>query len=155
MKKRIVTAFVAVMLSIGLAGTSMAESGSEEENQSLGGRIFLVEVEVVSSLVPELPVGTVFPNCYIFDHGGIWIDPAFPDPTAPVSGTWLQHRDHLNTPYTAFADADGLVILQRGWIGSFRRHSALKIRAHSTVFVGELKLAKFVSKGEEVSECPL
>lgn len=150
MKKTIGTAVTAMMLSIGIAGSSIAEPDGSQHLRGIGGRIFLVDVEVISSLVPELPVGTKFPNCYIFDNGGVWIDPGF-----PVPGTWMQHSTGAATPYTAFADADGLAILQEGYVTPAMGGGALQLDALSTVLIGELKLAEFASVGAEVDTCPL
>ena len=150
MKNTIFAPVIAIMLSIGIAGSSVAEPDGSQHLRGMGGRIFLVDVEVVSSLIPELPAGTVFPNCYIFDNGGVWIDPAF-----PVPGTWMQHSNGAATPYTAFADADGLVLLQEGFVTPGMGRGILQLDAFSTLLLGELKLAEFASVGSEVDACPL
>ncbi len=159
-----IIALFATLGVIGLVETVGATPNESGQQPALGGRVFLVEVEVVSSILgDELPVGTVFPNCYFFDAGGTWIDPGF-----PVPGTWMQHSKgwtkHLkgwghgpkgnNITYTAFAE-DGLVLLQQGTVKAAHRKRPSRLEAFSTLLIGELKLAEFVSVGSEVDECPL
>ena len=150
MKKTIFIGVAVLMSSLGVIGSAVADPDGSQNLRGMGGRTFLVEVEVVASLVPELPVGTVFPNCYTFENGGNWIDPGF-----PVPGTWMQHSVGSATPYTAFADAGGLVIVQEGSVTPALGGGNLQIHAYSTVLLGEVKLAEFVSVGEEVESCPL
>ena len=135
---------------IGLVETAGATPDGSQHLRGLGGRVFLVEVEVVSSILgDDLPVGTVFPNCYFFENGGAWIDPGF------VPGTWMQHTPGAATTYTAFADAGGLVLLQEGSVTPAQGNGVLQLEVFSTLLVGELKLAEFVSVGSEVEGCPL
>ena len=87
-KKTLITTIVGLMLSISISGSAWSVPNGSQNLRGMGGRIFLVEVEVISSLLgDELPVGTIFPNCYFFDNGGVWNDPSF-----PVLGTWMQHK---------------------------------------------------------------
>lgn len=148
---RITMALIATFGVTGLFEIVGAAPGGSQHLRGLGGRVFLVEVEVVSSILgDELPVGTVFPNCYFFENGGVWNDPGF-----SVLGTWMQHSNGAKTSYTAFADDDGLVLLQEGSVTPARGKGVLQLEALSTLLVGELKLAEFVSVGSEVAECPL
>jgi hypothetical protein len=67
----------------------------------------------------------------------------------------MQHSNGAKTTYTAFADADGLVLLQEGSVTPALGNGVLRLEALSTLLVGELKLAEFVSVGSEFDECPL
>ncbi len=148
-KRALFTAVTGMIISFGIASSAWAEPDESQRLRGMAGRVFLVEVEVVYSILgDDLPVGTVFPNCYFFENGGVWNDPGF-----PVLGTWVQDTNGAATTYTAFADADGLVILQKGSVTPAR--GVLQLEAFSTLLVGELILAEFVSVGSEVDECPL
>jgi hypothetical protein len=152
MRKKLNLAIVcALITTIGLVETVGATPDGSQRLRGMAGRVFLVEVEVVSSILgDDLPVGTVFPNCYFFDNGGVWVDPGFPE-----AGTWMQHSNGAKTTYTAFADADGLVLMQDGSVTPAHGNGVLQLEAFSTLIVGELTLAEFVSVGSEVDDCPL
>jgi hypothetical protein len=145
------TGLLAAIISIGIAGSAAAAPDESQRLRGMADRVFLVEVEVVSSILgDDLPVGTIFPNCYFFENGGIWNDPGF-----PVLGTWMQLSNGAKTSYMAFADADGLVLQQEGSVNPAQGKGVLQLEAFSTLLVGELILAEFVSVGSEVDECPL
>ena len=143
-----------MIAAIGIVDSVRATPDGSQRLRGLGGRVFLVEVEVVASVLAELPVGTVFPNCYFFEDDGTWIDPAFPNPETPVPGTWMQHSNGTKTTYTASADA-GILLWQDGTITPASGAGVLQLEAFSTVFFGDFALADFVSVGSEVDECPL
>ena len=156
---RIKTFFTAVMLtlvSVGFIGSVWAAPDGSQRLRGLGGRVFLVEVEVLAAEdgfgLP--PVGFIFANCYFFEVDGSWIDPAFPDPASPVPGTWVQHSTGAKTTYSAFSDV-GILLWQDGTVTPARGRGVLQLEAYSTVFYGDFPLAKFRSVGEEVDECPL
>ena len=112
-----------------------------------------VNVTVTSSLVPSLPVGTQFPNCYTLLSDGTWIDPGFPAPGAAVPGTWAQDSRGTTSRYTAWAEAGGLRIEQTGKVTPWPGQDSRKLTAHSAVSAGETVLAEFLSRGYEVDSC--
>ena len=148
------TIIITLIAAIGIVETVGATPDGSQRLRGLGGRVFLVEVEVVASVLAELPVGTVFPNCYFFEADGTWVDPAFPNPETPVPGTWMQHSNGTKTTYTASADV-GILLWQEGTITPAHGAGVLQLEAFSTVFFGDFALADFVSVGSEVDECPL
>lgn len=152
--KLYLTIIIALIAAIGIVETVWAVPDGSQRLRGLGGRVFLVEVEVVASVLDEIPVGLVFPNCYFFDADGTWVDPAFPDPASPVPGMWMQHSTGAKTTYTAYADV-GIVLWQDGAITPARGTGVLQLEAFSTVFFGDFPLADFVSVGSEVDACPL
>lgn len=147
---------ITLITAIGLVETVGATPDGSQRLRGLGGRVFLVEVEVVSALdccgLP--PVGFVFPNCYFFEPDGTWVDPAFPRPEAVVPGNWIQHSNGTKTTYTASVDA-GVVLIQDGTITPANGKGVLQLEAFTTVWFGDFPLAEFVSVGSEVDECPL
>ena len=156
---RIKTFFTAVMLtlvSVGYIGSVWAAPDGSQRLRGLGGRVFLVEVEVLAAEdgfgLP--PVGFTFANCYFFEADGSWIDQAFSDPASPVPGTWVQHSTGAKTTYSAFSDV-GILLWQDGTVTPAQGSGVLQLEAYSTVFFGDFPLAKFRSVGEEVNECPL
>ena len=148
------TIVIALIAAIGFVETVGATPDGSQRLRGLGGRVFLVEVEVVASFLEELPVGTVFPNCYFFEADGTWVDPAFPNPETPVPGTWTQHSNGTKTTYTASVDV-GILLWQEGMITPAHGTGVLQLEAFSSVFFGDFSLADFVSVGSEVDECPL
>ena len=147
-------AVLGVAVSLGIVGLAVADPDGSQRLRGLGDRVFLVEVEVVASVLEELPVGTVFPNCYFFEADGTWVDPAFPNPETPVPGTWTQHSNGAKTTYSASADA-GIVLWQEGTVTPAKGGGVLQLEAFSTLWFGDFALAEFVSVGSEVDECPL
>lgn len=111
-------------------------------------------MEVVESVLVELPVGTVFPNCYFFEADGTWRDPAFPRPESPVPGTWMQDSVGAKTTYTASIEV-GIELWQDGTVTPAQGKGVLQPEAFSTLFFGQFVLAKFVSIGSELDVCPL
>ena len=76
----IIITLVATLGAIGIVESVGATPDGSQRLRGMAGRVFLVEVEVVSTVIPDDtgPEGTVFPNCYFFDNGGVWEDPLFP-----------------------------------------------------------------------------
>ena len=151
MRRSMFTAIVSFILIIGIVGSVMAVPKESQNLRGLGGRVFLVDVEVISTLIPGLtgPVGFVFQNCYFFANGGVWTDPGF-----PVDGTWMQHSTGANTTYTAVAQAGDLALIQEGAVTPAHGAGILQLEAFSTLLSGDLTLAEFLSDGAEVDECP-
>ena len=154
--KLLMATFLSLVAAIGFVETVGAIPDDSQRLRGLGGRTFLVDVEVIAAIdccdLP--PVGFTFQNCYIFEPDGTWLDPAFPRPESPVPGTWEQHSVGAKTTYTAIADV-GIVLWQEGTVTPAQGKGVLQIEAFSTVFFGDLALAEFRSVGEEVDECPL
>jgi hypothetical protein len=156
MKNRLYLTIIGTLIAaIGIVETVGAKPEGSQRLRGLGDRVFLVEVEVVASVLgDDLPVGMVFPNCYFFEADGTWVDPAFPNPETPVPGTWTQHSNGAKTTYSASADA-GIVLWQEGTVTPAKGGGVLQLEAFSTLWFGDFALAEFVSVGSEVKECPL
>ena len=155
MKSRSYLTGVSVLIAaIGFINTAKAAPDESQRLRGLGDRVFLVEVEVVASFIPDFSVGDRFPNCYFFDADGTWVDPAFPRPENPVPGSWIQHSVGAKTTYTAFAEV-GILLWQEGTVTPAQGRGVLQLEAHTAVFFGDFALAEFVSVGSEVDECPL
>jgi hypothetical protein len=152
--KQYLTLLIALVAALGISQTVVAAPDGSQRLRGLGDRVFLVEVEVVESVLGDLPVGTVFPNCYFFEADGTWIDPAFPRPESPVPGTWMQHSVGAKTTYSASIDV-GIILSQDGTVTPAQGKGVLQLEAFSTLFFGDFALAKFVSIGSEVDVCPL
>ena len=156
MKNKLYLTIIGTLIAaIGIVGTVGAKPDGSQRLRGLGDRVFLVEVEVVASVLgDDLPVGMVFPNCYFFEDDGTWIDPAFPNPETPVPGTWMQHSNGTKTTYTASAEV-GIVLWQEGTVTPAKGGGVLQLKAFSTLWFGDFALAEFVTVGSEVNECPL
>ena len=154
--KSYLTILVLLITAIGFVDTGWATPDGSQRLRGLGGRIFLVEVEVVFAEdgfgIP--PVGSFFSNCYFFGPDGTWVDPAFPSPGASVAGDWMQHSNGANTAYTASVDA-GVVLWQDGTVTPAKGKGVLQLEAFTTVLYGDWVLGEFISIGHEVDECPL
>lgn len=129
-------------------------AGPEESQRlrGLGGRVFAVHVEQLS------PPGDDFDNCYFFLADGSWDDPGF-----PVLGSWTQHSVGAATTYTANAEFEvpnniALTLVQEGTVTPALGGGILQLEAYTTVevaFAGQLPFeVLFLSRGEEVDECP-
>jgi hypothetical protein len=151
-RKTLLTAFIGTIIILGIAGSAMATPDGSQRLRGMEGRVFFVSVEVVSSILgDDLPVGTVFPNCYFFDADGVWFDPGF-----PALGSWTQDSNGAKTSYTASAnDGGGLQLDQVGTVTPGHGNGVLQFEAFSTLLIPGLVLAEFVSVGAEVDECPL
>jgi hypothetical protein len=151
-----IAALIATIGVIGIVETVEATPDGSQRLRGLGGRIFLVEVEVVFAEdgfgIP--PVGSFFSNCYFFEPDGTWLDPAFPRPGGAVAGDWMQHSNGTKTAYTASVDA-GVLLWQDGTVTPAKGKGVLQLEAFTTVLFGDWVLGKFVSVGSEVDECPL
>ena len=150
------TTVISLTLSFGMFGSAAADPDGSQRLRGLGDRVFLVEVEVITAedCCGLPPVGFTFANCYFFEADGTWIDPAFPRPSSPAPGTWIQHSTGAATTYSAFSDV-GILLWQEGAVTPARGKGVLQLEAYSTVFFGDFPLATFRSVGEEVDECPL
>lgn len=150
-KKAFLTAVIATIISFCIAGSAVAKPDGSQRLRGMEGRVFFVSVEVVSSVLgDDLPVGTVFPNCYFFDADGVWFDPGF-----PALGSWQQDSNGAKTSYSAFAEDNGLQLEQVGTATPAHGKGVLQLEAFSTLLIPGLVLAEFVSVGAEVDECPL
>jgi len=132
----------------GIVGTVAAAPDGSQRLRGLGDRVFLVNVEVIADPGGVFPPGFTFPNCYIFNADGSWIDPGF-----PVGGTWVQDSVGTKTGYSASADAGGgAVLVQEGLVTPAKGGGVLQITAHSAF---DLLGLEFLSVGFEVDGCPL
>jgi hypothetical protein len=152
--KLYLTIIITLIAAVGFVETVGATPDGSQRLRGLGGRVFLVEVEVLASVLEELPVGMKFPNCYFFEADGTWVDPSFPNPVTPVPGTWIQHSNGAKTTYTASAEV-GIVLWQEGMITPAHGKGVLQLEAYSSVLFGDFSVADLVSVGSEVDECPL
>ncbi len=144
--------------SIGIVDTAEA-SFSRSHSHSLAGRSFQVNVK-------NLDDGTSVPNCYTFEEGGTWVDPAFLGGGLPVFlGTWVQHTGGFFTRYTAFAKSPEipdfavppLRLIQNGTVVRSFRKGKLWLRAYSTVMLDlpgvDVVVGNFLSTGHSVDSC--
>ena len=153
---------------LGIVETVAAAPKGPQRLRGLDDRQFMVTVEVVSSDFAGAPVGATFPNCYVFDAGGVWIDPGFPDPAAPVPGTWEQHSVGAKTSYNASAEVavevegEDIVLIsltQDGLVTPAMGGGVLQLTAISEVFVAAGVLieeeinVEYYSVGYEVERC--
>lgn len=129
------------------AGTAMAAPTGPQRLRGMDGRSFAVEVTGGSAIGLPDPLS----NCYTFEAGGTWIDPAFPAP-----GTWTQDRVGAATTYSASASAYGgfVMLEQTGRVTPAGGRGVLQLEASSTVTVGGAVAATLESVGEEVDSCP-
>ncbi len=148
-----IIALIAAMGAIGIIETVWATPDGSQRLRGMAGRVFYVEVEVVSTLIPgdTGPVGTVFDNCYFFNDGGEWVDPGF------VPGIWEQHGNGAATTYEAYAAiaAFGFELLQEGSVTPAKGKGVLQLEAFSTFLIEGTVFAEFESIGSEVEDCPL
>ena len=139
MKKnlKIIITTVSTLAIIGMVGTSWATPDGSQRLRGLGDRVFLVTAELtVDRLGIGLPIGTTFPNCYIFNaqadiDGYNWFESAFPD----VKGTWAQDSNGAKTSYAVEASnsVSGDQITQWGHVTPARGKGVLQLEADSFV----------------------
>lgn len=144
-------------LAEGLAVTPQANMGPDgsQRLRGMAGRVFAIEGEFLSSIVPDINPGDTFVNCYTFNADGTWDDPLFPAPGASVLGTWTQHSVGAATPFTATVDATApLILVMEGTVTPARGRGILQLEAYWTAFSGEVALVEGRSLGHEVDECP-
>jgi len=144
---------------IGLVETVGADPEGSQRLRGLGDRVFMVEVEVITNLVPGLypyPVGTTFPNCYVFsaevdeEGNNVWYETAF-----PTTGTWTQNSNGAATSYLV----DAGLLTQLGQVSPAEGKGVLQVVASSFVFYPEPILLEWLSVGHEVfgsdiDDCP-
>ena len=148
---------------LGIVETVAAAPGGPQRLRGLDDRQFLVNVEVVSDPAGLIGEGVTFANCYVFDTGGVWIDPGFPGGGAPPSpGTWEQHSVGAKTSYSASAVAFGAFFLtQEGLVTPAMGGGVLQLTATSELFIpagvlgpdAEEAHVEFYSVGFEVEQC--
>ena len=150
MKHKAFFTFICVLIAgvFGIVEMVAAAPDGPQRLRGLGDRVFLVNVEVTADPLQIIGVGVTFPNCYIFNTDGTWIDPGF-----PVPGAWEQDSVGTKTSYSASADAgEGFVITQEGLVTPAQGGGVLQITAYSEVAALGLE---FLSTGFEVDGCPL
>ena len=121
-------------------------------SDALDGRSFLVNVTVRTSVDPAIPVGATFQNCYTFTDDGSFLDPAFPDPEAPVAGVFRAKDGARSTRYVATAEAGPLELRQRGRVKD-RGDDPDRLRARTTVTLDGVVVLRVLSVGSEVESC--
>ena len=147
---------------IGFVGSSWAAPDGSQRLRGLGDRVFLVTAELTADRVGfGLPIGTTFPNCYIFaaepDADGYnWFETAF-----PVKGTWAQDSNGAKTSYFVTGQTiEGFPQAQSGQVTPARGKGVLQLVADSFLFPGDPPGLEFISVGEEIdaseveSKCP-
>ena len=142
--------------AVGSAPDAIRTAATPDESQrlrGLGGRVFLVDVEVLTA-IPGLPfeAGDHFPNCYVFKAGGGSGD--WEETGAPTAGTWEQHSKGAKTSYTVAASAGPPVVLnQTGTVTPAGGGGVLQLVADSTAEIpGVVTLGTFLSVGSEIDE---
>lgn len=157
-------ASISAIAAIGIVGTSWADPDGSQRLRGMGDRVFLVTVELTadpSGAFPA-PIGTTFPNCYVFaaepdDDGNNWFETLFPD----TKGVWYQNSTGAKTSYSVTAmTVDGIPITQWGHVTPARGKGVLQFVADSFAFPGAPFEVAFLSVGEEIdarekdSKCP-
>lgn len=161
-------AALGILLVVGHGGV-VADPAMNRDGllDSLAGRAFAVEAEIVYSADPDasgFAVGDTFDNCYIFETANVWIDPLFPAPGAAVFGGWVQHTEGPHLRYTAtIVDTvlSGLPLLtQTGIVSPSRGKSRNRLIAHTTAWAGDVPIIEVISRGKEIpiedvgADCP-
>ena len=142
---------------IGITGINVTTWATPDESQrlrGLGDRVFLVTAELTADrLGIGLPIGTTFPNCYIFSaeadaEGNNWFESAFPE----VKGTWAQDSNGAKTSYAVSALGGIGAISQWGQVTPARGKGVLQFEADSFVDIipGDPAELEFYSVGEEI-----
>jgi len=152
------TVVILTLVSIGFIGSVWATPDGSQRLRGLGDRVFFVTVTLTEDrLGIGLPIGTTFPNCYIFsaeadEDGNNWFETAF-----PTKGAWTQDSNGAKTGY----DVVGLGFLQLGQVTPARGKGVLQLVAESfsDLIPGGPAELEFLSVGEEideseVAECP-
>lgn len=157
-RKTLLTTVIATIVSFGIAGSAAAKPKESQRLRGLGDRVFLVTVTLTAdSFGIGLPVGTTFPNCYIFaaeadEDGNNWFETAF-----PTKGVWGQDSNGAKTSYTA---ENAVGFLQLGQVTPAGGKGVLQLVAESFADVtpGGAEL-EFLSvgaeiQGSEIDQCP-
>lgn len=150
-KKAFITAISGMIISASIVGSAVATPGDSQRLRGLGDRVFFVTVTLTEDrLGIGLPIGTTFPNCYIFsteadEDGNNWFETAF-----PTKGAWTQDSNGAKTGYGVV----GLGFLQLGQVTPARGKGVLQLVAES--FIDEIPGGpaelEFLSVGEEIDE---
>lgn len=158
----VIVALITTFGIIGLVETVWATPDSSQRLRGLAERTFFVTVTLTEDRFGiGLPVGTSFPNCYIFvgdvdEDGNNWFETAF-----PTKGTWAQNSNGARTSYDV--EAGGLI--QLGQVTPAGGKGVLQLVAHSVTDVipdGDpdddpdlefLSVGKEIF-GSEIDECP-
>ncbi len=167
-KLNVMITTVGVLGITGIIGNSWAVPSESQRLRGMGDRVFLVTAELTADPfgITGLPIGTTFPNCYIFDaepdaDGYNWFESAFP----LVRGTWAQDSTGAKTSYAVAASSGPgtPVIEQWGRVTPARGKGVLQLEADSFVdLIPNVPGAElvFFSVGEEIdssevdSKCP-
>ena len=146
-----------LIFSVGMFGAVeplLATPDGSQRLRGMGDRVFLVTAELTADrLGIGLPIGTTFPNCYIFvaepdAEGYNWFESAFPE----VKGIWAQDSNGAKTSYVVEAINGPDVLGQWGQVTPARGTGVLQLVADSFVDIipgGPAEL-EFFSVGEEI-----
>lgn len=159
---RVVTTLIA---TLGIVGTVGAAPDDSQRLRGLGDRVFLVTVELKEDPfeifldIFGVPVGTTFPNCYIFaaeadTDGNNWFETAFPG----TVGTWSQGSVGAKTGYVVNAGD----LVQFGQVTPAGGKGVLQLDAESSIpgvllffSVGaEIEASKAEIDAREIPGCP-
>jgi sugar lactone lactonase YvrE len=116
--------------------------------------VFEVDVIVTESSSDGFEVGAVLwmPNCYTLTAEGVFIDPVFPSPDAPASGTWTSAWDGTTATYQAAA-GEGLVLEQTGVVTVDAATGTLSLTADSSVSIEGDPVVRLTSTGQAADAC--
>ncbi len=162
MKTRIyLAALIAMITTLGVTGLVDKVDAAPDDSQrlrGLGDRVFLVEVELtydpfgLFDLFFGVPVGTTFPNCYIFNadvdsSGNNWFESAFPD----TVGFWAQGSVGAKTDYEVYAGD----LMQWGQVTPAGGKGVLQLEATSSI-PGVLEFFSVGAEvqGSDIDDCP-
>ncbi len=159
---KFITRFL-LALALSTAGGATFAGGAGHPNDhpgNLAGRVFLVEVTILSSPVFPDYEGAVFPSCFTFEEDGTWIDLEWPGEGAdPIPGVWVQHTGFPHVTFTATSNAPwGWTLIEYGIAGPAKGPGMMKMKNYAMVFdaYNDNELVFYIeSKGHAVDACPL
>lgn len=145
--------------TFGNAAVAGEGSRKGDYTDALAGRVFLSEVEILSSpFFPEYE-GAVFPTCFTFQEDGTWIDKEWPGEGAePIPGVWIEHTGFPHVSFTATAREPSLgwTLVEYGTAGPSQGREKLNMRNYAMVFGPENELIFYIEgEGHAVEACPL
>jgi hypothetical protein len=159
MKLFTILVFTVAFSTYGNAAVAGEGSPQGDSSGALAGRIFLVEVEILSSpFFPEYE-GAIFPTCFTFQEDGTWIDLEWPGEGAePIPGVWIEHTGFPHVSFTATAKEPSLgwTLVEYGVAGPSQGRGNLKMSTYAMVFGEANELFFYIQgKGHAVETCPL
>ena len=156
----LIAGLIAAVGVLGLTQTVRATPDASQRLRGMAGRVFEVTVEVtkddlgIFEGIFGAPVGTTFPNCYIFAadanaSGNNWSESAF-----PTEGVWTQGSVGAKTSYQV-TNVTGFQ--QLGQVTPAKGKGVLQLEAVSTILAFGLEFVSVGSEvqGSDIDDCPI